>query len=87
MWATSARRLPAACAGRARLHTIYELGGPELITFRQLLDRTLGGRVKRPYLHIPFWAAKLGALMAAPLPNSLRPLTVDQIRMCSIPMC
>ena len=36
---------------------------------------------KRRYLRIPFWAAKLGALLTLPLPNGLRPLTVDQIRM------
>ena len=62
--------------------TTYELGGPEVVTFRQLLDKTQewSGR-KRHYLRIPFWAAKLGALLTAPLPNGLRPLTVDQIRM------
>jgi uncharacterized protein YbjT (DUF2867 family) len=72
----------AACAGRARPGTVYELGGPEVITFRQLLDRTLvwSGR-RRHYLRLPFWLAKLGALLTVPLPNSLRPLTVDQIRM------
>ncbi|MGE0852571.1 MAG: complex I NDUFA9 subunit family protein [Hyphomicrobiaceae bacterium] len=72
----------AACAGRARPDAVYELGGPEIINFRQLLDRTLAwsGR-RRAYLRIPFALAKLGALLIAPLPNNLRPLTVDQIRM------
>ncbi len=74
--------IAAACAGRASHHAIYELGGPEVVTFRQLLDRTLNwsGR-KRLYLRLPFWLAKLGALMTVPLPNSLRPLTVDQVRL------
>jgi uncharacterized protein YbjT (DUF2867 family) len=74
--------IAAACSGRAKPGTVYELGGPEVITFRQLLDRTQewSGR-KRPYLRIPFWAAKLGALLTLPLPNGLRPLTVDQVRM------
>ena len=74
--------IAAACTGKAQLHMIYELGGPEVITLRQLLDRTLewSGR-KRFYVRIPFWLAKLGALITAPLPNSMRPLTVDQIRM------
>lgn len=72
----------AACAGRAKAGAIYELGGPEVVTFRELLDRTQAwsGR-KRPYLRLPFWAAKLGALLTLPLPNALRPLTVDQVRM------
>jgi len=74
--------IAAACAGRAKPGTIYELGGPEIITFRQLFERTLewSGR-KRLFLRIPFWLAKLGALLAVPLPNGLRPLTIDQIRM------
>jgi NADH dehydrogenase len=74
--------IAAACAGKTQLHTIYELGGPEVITFRQLLDRTLqwSGRT-RFYLRIPFGLAKLGALLTVPLPNARRPLTVDQIRL------
>jgi len=74
--------IAAVCAGQGKPGTIYELGGPEVVTFRQLLDHTQewSGR-KRRYLRIPFWAAKLGALLTLPLPNGLRPLTVDQIRM------
>jgi uncharacterized protein YbjT (DUF2867 family) len=74
--------IAAACAGKATPGTTYELGGPEVLTFRQLLGRTQewSGR-KRPYLRMPFWAAKLGALLTVPLPNGLRPLTVDQVRM------
>jgi NADH dehydrogenase len=30
---------------------------------------------------MPFWLAKLQALLTWPLPNSMRPLTVDQVRM------
>jgi NADH dehydrogenase len=74
--------IAAACAGRASPGSIYELGGPEVITFRQLLERAQAWSArKRPYLRIPFWAAKLGALLTVPLPNGLRPLTVDQVRM------
>ena len=77
-----AAAIAAACAARAKPHTIYELGGPEIVTFRELLDKTMAwsGR-RRLYLRLPFWAAKLGALATLPLPNSLRPLTVDQVRM------
>jgi NADH dehydrogenase len=74
--------IAAACAGGARPGTVYELGGPEVITFRQLLDRTQAwsGR-RRPYLPLPFALAKLGALLTVPLPSSLRPITVDQVRL------
>jgi len=74
--------IAAACASRTRPGTVYELGGPEVITFRQLIDRTLAWSArKRVRLSIPFWLAKLGALATLPLPSGLRPLTVDQVRM------
>jgi len=62
--------------------TVYEIGGPEMLSFRQLLDRTKqwSGR-NVGYLSMPFWLAKLQALLTWPLPNSLRPLTLDQVRM------
>lgn len=61
---------------------IYELGGPETLTFRELLDRTqaYAGR-SRGYISLPFWYAKLSAALTWPLPNALRPLTVDQVRL------
>ena len=34
---------------------------------------------------IPFWLAQLGALLTVPLPNTMRPLTVDQVRMLTQP--
>jgi NADH dehydrogenase len=74
--------IAAACAGRARPRTIYELGGPDIVTFRQLLDlvQDWSGR-RRWYIRIPFWLAQVGAFLTAPLPHGLRPLTVDQVRM------
>lgn len=71
-----------AVEGAALPGAVYELGGPEVVTMRKLLDRTQAwaGR-SRPYLPMPFWLAKLAALLTLPLPNSLRPLTVDQVRM------
>jgi uncharacterized protein YbjT (DUF2867 family) len=81
-----AMAIAAACASKAKPGTTYELGGPEVITFRELLDRTLvWSDRKRLYAPIPFFLAKLGAALTAPLPSSMRPLTVDQIRMLQIP--
>jgi uncharacterized protein YbjT (DUF2867 family) len=72
----------AAAAGAGTPGTIYELGGPEILSFRDLLDRTLAwsGR-RRAYLPLPFTLAKLQAALTWPLPNALRPITVDQVRM------
>jgi uncharacterized protein YbjT (DUF2867 family) len=74
--------ITAAVEGRAKAGTVYEIGGPEVLTFRELLDKTqeFSGR-NRGYLKLPFWMAKLQALMTSPLPNSLRPVTLDQVRL------
>ncbi len=74
--------MAAGVDGKARPGTVYEIGGPEVATFRQLLDNTQkwAGRSKG-YLYMPFWATKLQALLTLPLPNSMRPITVDQVRM------
>jgi NADH dehydrogenase len=81
-----ATAIATCCAGKAKPGSIYELGGPEVVSFRELLDSTLAwsGR-KCFYAHIPFFLAKLGAALTAPLPNALRPLTVDQIRLLQVP--
>ncbi len=72
----------AAAEGVGNRGAVYELGGPAVLSFRELLDRTQewAGR-KRVYLPLPFWAAKLQAVLTKPLPTSLRPITVDQVRM------
>lgn len=77
-----AAAVAAAVEGIGKPGSFYELGGPEVITFRKLLDRTQewSGH-QRWYFRMPFWLAKLGAALTAPLPNKLRPLTVDQVRM------
>jgi len=77
-----AAAVTASLAGSARPGLTYELGGPEVLTFRKLLDKTQkwAGRDRR-LISMPFWMAKLMALLTWPLPNSMRPLTVDQVRL------
>jgi NADH dehydrogenase len=69
-----------ASADKARPGTIYELGGPHIVTLRQLLDMTLSytGR-HRWYLPIAFRLAKLMAVIVAPLPSTIRPVTRDEL--------
>ncbi len=63
----------------------YELGGPETLTFKQLLDRTKTWAGHSPaYVSLPFWLAKLQAVFTWPLPNFLRPVTVDQVRLLQV---
>jgi NADH dehydrogenase len=77
-----AAAIAAAAEGQGMPGTVYEIGGPEVLSFRQLLDRTQqwAGR-RRRYVRLPFWLAKLQALLTWPLPNALRPITVDQVRL------
>ncbi|MEX2201691.1 MAG: complex I NDUFA9 subunit family protein [Dongiaceae bacterium] len=59
---------------------IYELGGPEILDFRTLMERMLAeiGR-ERLLVPIPFWAASLKASFLGLLP--VPPLTRDQVRL------
>ena len=59
---------------------IYELGGPTIYTFRQLLELTLRETGRRRWLvSIPFPLAAAQAAILQLLPNPL--LTVDQVRL------
>lgn len=77
-----AQAIANALEGQAKPGAIYEVGGPEVFTFRRLLDLTqaYSGR-KRAYFPMPFWLAKLQALLMTPLPNALRPITRDQVKL------
>lgn len=80
-----ASAIAAAAAGAGKAGQVYEIGGPEVLTFRQILDKTQAwSERKRGYLRLPFWLAKLQALLTWPLPNALRPVTVDQLRMLQV---
>ena len=72
----------AAVEGRAKPGAVYELGGPDVLTFKELLDKAQlwSGRA-RGYLSLPFWLAKVQAALTLPLPSRLRPITVDQVRL------
>ncbi|MEM0899433.1 MAG: complex I NDUFA9 subunit family protein [Pseudomonadota bacterium] len=60
--------------------TIYELGGPDVLTFRECLEEMLKvvGR-KRLFAPIPFWAAKIQGAIFEKLPKPL--ITRDQVRL------
>jgi uncharacterized protein YbjT (DUF2867 family) len=69
-----------AVDGKTRAGTTYELGGPEVRTFKELMQFVLATiERKRLFVPLPFFAAKLQAsiLQFAPTP----PLTPDQVEM------
>lgn len=70
----------AALSDKARAGTIYELGGPEILSFKELLQRvgTYTSRGAIP-LSMPFWFAKCLAIVTKPLPIGIRPITYDQV--------
>ena len=77
-----AAAIVAAAEGKAKPGAVYELGGPEVATFRRLLERTqeYAGR-NRAMLPLPFWMASLVGMASSVLPAGLRPITADQVRM------
>lgn len=70
----------AALSGKATNGSIYECGGPEIFTFKELMQRvaTYTGRNTMP-LSLPIWFAKLLAIGTKPFPLSMRPITYDQV--------
>jgi len=77
-----AAAIVAAVQGKATPGAVYELGGPEVQTFRQLIERTqeYSGR-DRGTVSLPFWLAGLVGTLSSLLPSGLRPITADQVRM------
>ncbi|MCC2111556.1 MAG: complex I NDUFA9 subunit family protein [Hyphomicrobiales bacterium] len=75
-----AEAVARAVDGDAEAGATYELGGPEVRTFAELLQIMLDeiGR-KRLLVPLPFWAARIKATFLQLLPKPL--LTVDQVRL------
>jgi uncharacterized protein YbjT (DUF2867 family) len=69
-----------AVEGEARPGAVYELGGPDIRTFRELMEFILAEiDRKRPLVPVPFGLARLKAQVLQLLPKPL--LTVDQVRL------
>lgn len=61
----------------------FELGGPDIFSFRQLMELTLKySRRRRLLLPVPFLALNAGAVVTGFLPNP--PVTRDQLRLLQI---
>jgi len=76
----AAAAIAAAVEGNARGGTVYELGGPEVRTFKELMQFVLKTiERKRLLLPLPFFAAKMQASLLQFLPKP--PLTPDQVEL------
>ena len=73
-----AEAIARAVDGNTRPGTIYELGGPNVYTFRELMEFTLATTEReRLLVPVPFAALKLQAAFAQFLPKP--PITPDQV--------
>jgi NADH dehydrogenase len=73
-----AEAIARAVDGTIATGTTYELGGPQVFTFRELLEFILATVERRRLLvPLPFWAARLQAALLQFLPTP--PLTPDQV--------
>ena len=63
--------------------SIFELGGPNIFSFRQLMELTLSQiNRRRLLLPVPLSIMRFGAIFAGLLPNP--PVTVDQLRLLAL---
>ena len=73
-----ARAIAQAVEGHTKAGTVYEIGGPQVRTFRQCLEITLEETNRRRLLvPVPWWFATAGAKVFQLLPKPL--VTVDQL--------
>ncbi len=68
--------------GKALPGRIYELGGPEVLTFRQCLEIMLA-EIDRdtPFISLPFPIASLIGSIASLIPLLTPPITADQVKL------
>jgi NADH dehydrogenase len=80
------RKMPKSGKGGAAKSvkgSIFELGGPDVFTFRELMKITLQAIGRRRLLvPVPLGAMSLGAMITGLLPNP--PLTMDQVRLLAV---
>jgi NADH dehydrogenase len=75
-----AKAVIAALTGKSEAGAPYELGGPEVLTMKEVMQRVLAYTMrKRLLISEPFWLAKLQGKLLQMLPKPM--LTVDQVRM------
>jgi NADH dehydrogenase len=75
-----AKAVIAGLTGKTEAGAPYELGGPEVLTLKEVMERVLAYTMrKRLLVPEPFWLAKLQAFFLQILPKP--PLTIDQVRL------
>ena len=66
-----AKAVVAALTGKAQAGAVYELGGPEILSMKEVMERVLAYTMrKRMLVTLPFPLAKLQGAMLQLLPNA-----------------
>jgi uncharacterized protein YbjT (DUF2867 family) len=85
IWIEDVAAYYAASIDRAdAANRTFEIGGPDVVTYKELYDRikrTLGKR--RPKLHVPFGVMRVNAAILEALPGP-SPITRDQLKMLAV---
>jgi NADH dehydrogenase len=77
-----AEAVAKAVEGRVAGGKIYELGGPEVLTFRQCLEAVLKSTARtNPLVSLPFGVASLIGSVASMIPLIAPPITADQVKL------
>jgi NADH dehydrogenase len=75
-----AKAVIAALTGSAQAGAVYELGGPEVLTMKEVMERVLAYTMRKRWLvSLPFPLARLQGAILQILPHP--PLTLDQVRL------
>lgn len=75
-----AEAIARSVEGKVQGGRVYELGGPEVFTFRQCMQEMLSViDRKRALVTVPWWLAKVQAAVLGLLPNPI--LTTDQVEL------
>ena len=78
-----AEAVAAAATGAGKTGKIYELGGPEVLSYRQLVDKVLvETKRSNPILPLPLWVGALIAIPMSILPKP--PVTADQVKLLGV---
>ncbi|WP_337268064.1 complex I NDUFA9 subunit family protein [Oryzifoliimicrobium ureilyticus] len=77
-----AEAIARAVDGKVQPGRIYELGGPEVMTFRDCLELVLMATArKKPIVSLPFSFASLLGSVASLVPIITPPITADQVKL------
>jgi len=77
-----AEAVAKAVEGKVTTGEVYELGGPEVLTFRECLQAMLKTTWRKNRLvSIPFGIASLIGSIASLIPFLVPPITADQVRL------